>query len=106
MSAIPHAGSQGEAAFALHCQAEGVTPEREYIFSKRKFRFDFAFVPQKIAVEIEGGIWTAGRHSRGRGMEKDMCKYNLAAKLGWRILRYSTGMVLRGEAINDVLALL
>ena len=99
--------SKGEEAFALHCRVEELSPEREYMFHpERKWRFDFAFPAQKIAVEIEGGIWNAGAHTRGRHFESDAAKYNAAAKMGWRVLRYSTEMVLRADAINDVLEVL
>jgi hypothetical protein len=53
----------------------------------RKWAFDFAFLDHKIALEVEGGIWIAGGHSRGSGVKKDMEKYNAAAVLGWRVLR-------------------
>lgn len=107
MSRIPKAGSPGEEAFVLHCIAEKLTPAREYKFHpERKWRFDFAFVPEKIAVEIEGGIFTSGRHSRGANFIKDCEKYNAATILGWRVLRYFTDQVVRGDAINDVLKLL
>jgi very-short-patch-repair endonuclease len=70
------------------------TPEREYPFAKeamgRKWRFDFAYVPERIAIEIEGGTWTGGRHSRGSGIQGDCEKYNAAVLLGWRVLRYTT----------------
>jgi len=107
MSTIPRAGSKGEEAFALHCRVEGISYMREHKFHpERKWRFDFAFPKPMLAIEIEGGTWTAGAHSRGKGFQEDCEKYNAAAKLGWRVLRYSTEMVMRGEAINDVLELL
>lgn len=53
----------------------------------RKWRFDFAWPYHKVALEVEGGIWTGGRHIRGSGFVKDMEKYNTAATLGWRVLR-------------------
>src|SRR3990172_5589563 len=92
--------SKGEAVFLLHCQAYGLPkPQSEYRFaSPRRFRFDFAWPKRKIAVEIEGGIWTTGRHVRGKGYEADLVKYNLATMLGWRGFRYSTSMVDSGEA--------
>lgn len=101
---VPKKLSPGEEAFALHCRVEGLSPEREYEFAAgRKWRFDFAFLDRKLAVEIEGGLFSAGRHVRGAAVEKDFEKYNRAALLGWRVLRYSTKMVTDGIAINDVL---
>lgn len=57
----------------------------------RKFRFDCANPTQKIAIEIEGGIWlgSKGGHTNGIGYDRNMEKYNLATIEGWRILRYS-----------------
>lgn len=78
-------------------------PELEHRFHPiRKWRFDAALVDQKIAVEIEGGIWIKGRHSRGAGMQADMEKYNEAVCMGWRVLRYSTGQVKQGIPIVDL----
>jgi very-short-patch-repair endonuclease len=106
-SSIPKPLSEGEETFALHCQAEHLRPEREWQFHpRRKFRFDFAFPSVKLAIEIEGAIWRGGRHSRGTGFENDCVKYNLAVLEGWRVLRYSTGMVMAGTAIEDVLTVL
>ena len=96
--------SKGEAVFLLHCKAYGLPkPQTEYRFSSpRRFRFDFAWSKRKIAVEIEGGIWSKGRHVRGRGYEADLVKYNLASELGWRVFRYSTRMVESGEAVRQI----
>jgi very-short-patch-repair endonuclease len=55
----------------------------------RRWRFDFAFPDKKIAVEIEGGAFTRGRHTRGKGFISDMQKYNAATVLGWKLLRYT-----------------
>ena len=63
-------------------------PEREWKFeTKRRWRFDYAWPLQMIALEVEGGVWTGGRHTRGAGFLKDVEKYNRAAVLGWRLLR-------------------
>jgi len=59
----------------------------------RKFRFDAANPTLKIAVEIEGAIWTYGRHNHPLGMIQDMTKYNLAVIEGWKLLRYTTDTV-------------
>ena len=78
-------------------------PVLEHQFHEvRKWRFDLAWIEDKVALEIEGGIWTNGRHSRGKGMEADMEKYNEAQLLGWTVLRYSTGQIKQGRPIEDL----
>ena len=64
-------------------------PILEYRFNlpNSQHRFDFAWPANRIALEVEGGIWIAGGHSRGSGVVKDMQKYNLAAQRHWLILR-------------------
>ena len=40
-------------------------PEREYIFAPpRRWRFDFRWPGHMLAVEVEGGVYTNGRHNR------------------------------------------
>lgn len=96
--------SPGEEGFAFYCKLEGLMPTREHMFHPaRKWRFDFAFQEAKLGIEIEGGTWTAGRHNRGTGYEKDCRKYNAAVLLGWRVLRFTPSMVACGDAIKDVL---
>ncbi|MBE0696648.1 MAG: hypothetical protein IH586_06965 [Anaerolineaceae bacterium] len=74
-------------------------PEREFLFhSKRKWRFDFAWPDLLIAVEVEGGIWSGGRHVRGEGYEADCEKYNTAQMEGWMVLRFTPGMLKRSSA--------
>jgi very-short-patch-repair endonuclease len=64
--------------------------EREYQFHpKRKWKIDFANTKHGIAVEIEGGIWSGGRHTRPQGYIKDVEKYNALTLNGWRLLRYT-----------------
>lgn len=53
----------------------------------RRWRFDYAIPTHKIALEVEGGVWTGGRHIRASGFLGDMEKYNNAALLGWRVFR-------------------
>ena len=57
--------------------------------SKRKFRFDFYCESNglKVAIELEGGVWSRGRHTRPSGFLKDMEKYNLAASKGILVFR-------------------
>ena len=63
-------------------------PEFEHGFhEERKWRFDLAWPNQKIALEVDGGIWVNGGHNRGAQMKKEWEKSNTAASLGWRILK-------------------
>lgn len=75
----------------MHCKAMKLpAPVREYRFHPtRRWRFDYAFPANMLAIEIEGGSWTGGRHTRGLGFQKDLEKYNEAAIMGWRILRFT-----------------
>lgn len=62
-------------------------PEWEFRFHpERKWRFDLCFVEHKLAIEIQGGLWTRGRHTRGAALLKEYEKLNAAAALSWRIL--------------------
>ena len=68
-------------------------PVDEYRFAlPRRWRFDFAWVSQKIAVEVEGNAW----HVRGGGkhmQDSDLQKYNIATAQGWRVFRFSPKML-------------
>ena len=55
----------------------------------RDWRFDVAIPEYMIAVELDGGTWIQGRHSRGAGVISDMDKINAATVRGWRVLRYT-----------------
>lgn len=66
----------------------------------RRWRFDCAWPDRKLAVEVEGGVFVQGRHSRGLGMEKDTEKYAEAAILGWTVLRVTPRQVKSGQALN------
>ena len=97
-----------EAAFALIIRAAGLPePVREYRFAQgRRYRFDFAWPAQRVAVEIEGGVWSGGRHTRGAGYESDCHKYNLAAVERWHVLRYTGGMLDNPQEVIEQLGAL
>ena len=62
--------------------------QREYRFDgTRKWRFDFAHPEARVAIEIEGGVWSGGRHTRGLGFISDCQKYNAAQRQGWSVFR-------------------
>lgn len=75
--------------FVEFCKKQlGEAPAKEYVFHPvRKWRFDYAFPEAKIALEVEGGVYTGGRHIRPKGFLGDVDKYNAAAVMGWRVLR-------------------
>lgn len=76
-------------------------PIREYKFLKdRRFRFDFAWPFFQVAVEIQGSVWTGGRHVQGYGYTSDCEKYNLAMIDGWRVLKVTTNQVNQGKAME------
>lgn len=88
----------------LHLKARGLPmPINEYKFhDTRRWRFDMCWPEEMLAVECDGGVWSQGRHVRGAGYENDCEKLNVAAELGWRVLRFTTGMIRSGKAIEQL----
>lgn len=108
-----------EGEFAFLIKIHGLPePERQYRFAAhyvglgpgirsrfkaanlRDWRFDFAWPDIMLAVEIEGGIYTNGRHVRPKGFEDDVRKYNRAVLLGWTLIRFTAGMIDSGDALR------
>ena len=82
-------------------------PIAEYRFHPiRRWRFDWCWLPESIAAEFEGGTFVGGRHTSGAGFERDCDKYNAAAVLGYRVLRFTRAMVADGRALETVRAAL
>lgn len=72
------------------CEKHDVNLVPEYQFMKdRKFRFDWSVPSIKLAVEYEGIFSKKSRHTTVEGYSRDAEKYNAAAGLGWRVLRYT-----------------
>ncbi len=82
-------------------EATGIPPQPEFKFHPtRKWKFDYAFPEQQIAVEVEGGIYgykdksgkfkSRGAHSSITGIKRDIEKYNAATVLGWKVLRLTS----------------
>lgn len=72
----------------------------------RDWRFDFAWPDQWVGLEVEGGGWVGGRHTRGKGFEDDCVKYAAAARLGWQVIRVTGNMIDDGSALQTVEAVL
>lgn len=112
----------GDGTFDKLCEAHGIPkPESEYHFapweggdpkcsphagvlrcrkcgaSKRGWRFDHLF-DGWLALEIEGGAFTEGRHTRGQGFKDDIEKYNAAAIAGYVVIRCTPEDVTSGAA--------
>lgn len=90
--------------FTVLCRSDlGVECVKEYRFhDKRKWRFDFAIPEHKIAIEVEGGVWTGGRHTSPKGFLGDMEKYNTATVMGWRVLRTTPDRLLTNETLKMI----
>ena len=93
-----------EDLFAHQLRAHGLPkPEREVHFHPtRAWRFDFAWPELRVAVEVDGGVWTGGRHVRGKGFQNDADKINAAQALGWKVFRYTPTRIRSGFAVAEV----
>jgi len=89
-------------------------PERQFRFHKtRKWRFDFAYPTwsasetrlrntsgEGLAIEVDGGTYTGGRHTRGAGHAADAEKRNEAQLMGWRVIVVTGATIKSGAAIE------
>jgi very-short-patch-repair endonuclease len=101
--------STAELLLATQLEQAGIPFEREFRFHpSRKWRADYAIErPNQmlrgiytILVEIDGGAFVAGRHSRGTGVEADCEKQSAAAILGYRVIRCTPRQVEDGRALS------
>lgn len=119
--------------FILQLQSVGLSAQREFRFHPvRMWRLDFAFVGDKIGIEIDGGgfgrvvicdkchvpvmrtlkegrkvaVREGGRHNTGAGMEADAEKNNAAIALGWRVLHFTSKHIRDKSAIALVESLM
>lgn len=84
-----------EASFDTYWRIlEGPDLEREYRFDiARRSRFDRAHKLARVAVEIDGGTHSGGRHVRGDGYARDCEKLNRATAQGWAVFRLTSDML-------------
>jgi hypothetical protein len=88
---------------AFHLKAAGIPFDREYRFHPtRRWRFDFRVGAEsaKVAVEVNGGVFVQGRHTRGVGATQDAEKLCHAAILGWRVMPVTPAQVKSGDALH------
>lgn len=76
------------------------------LIPNRRFRFDFVHSDSKVAIEINGGNWGRGRHTRASALDSEYAKINLAQLEGWEVYLLSGDMLTDewlgrvGERIN------
>jgi len=67
---------------------------KEFRFDEqRRWRFDYVHLQSNVAIELEGGIWSNGRHVRGQGFINDCEKYNRAIVLGYVVFRLPADLI-------------
>jgi hypothetical protein len=88
------------------CRLAGLpVPVSEYRFAPpRRWRFDFAWpnTGHKLALEVQGGLFIQGRHSRGAALLNEHEKLNAAAMLGYRVCFCTPKQIQNGEALAIV----
>jgi len=108
-----------EHALALHIRASGLpTPTRQFRFAAehvgpgrgvrarlkeaglQDWKADFAWLDQRVLCEVQGGLYTKGRHVRPAGYEDDCRKADDAQELGWRVVAVTRKMISSGEAVR------
>lgn len=92
--------------FTIICKTDlNVECVKEHRFHpKRMWRFDYAIPEHKIAIEVEGGVWTGGRHIRPQGFLGDIEKYNTATLMGWRVFRVMPDDLYKTATLNLIKA--
>jgi len=91
--------SDAEETLAFQLRAVGIPFEREVVFAPpRRWRFDFT-IGDFLAVEIDGGAFSGGRHTTGDGFRRDLEKANAAVLAGWRVLHFLPEQVDNGSAL-------
>ena len=98
---VKHENDTTYSNFPLMLKSVGLpVPTAEHRFAPpRRWRWDFCWIEQKLALEIDGGVWTRGRHTRGKGFIKDMEKQNAGTMLGWHLFRVTPEQVKSGYAV-------
>lgn len=84
------------------CRDRGLPcPVREYQFhDTRKWRIDYAWPDHGVALEVEGGVWSGGRHVRGQGYINDCEKYNEVALHGFTLIRVTPDQLFEDQTFE------
>ncbi len=85
----------GLGGFVTECPFKGITGTRRY-------RFDLCYEAEKVAVEVQGGVFSGGRHVTGKGFSDERSKSAQAQILGWAYIEVTPAMIRSGEAVDLV----
>lgn len=99
-----------ERAFELQLRAVKINYQTQFKWnSGRKWRADFYVWPGpgdrtgiEILVEIQGGTWQQGRHTRGRGYQEDCAKLAEAQLAHYTIFFGTAKHIKSGELLRWV----
>lgn len=91
--------------FVEFCKQNGIpAPELQHKFAApdRQWRFDFSWGGNlgMVAIEVQGGIFVRGAHSRGPQQLKDMEKMNAAQLRGWRVFQVTPDQLCTVETLD------
>ena len=76
-------------------------PEKQFRFCPtRRWHADFAYPAHRLLIEVDGGGYVAGRHTRGKGFEDDCERTSTAAALGYRVIRVTRNLINDGRAVS------
>ena len=91
-----------EAKFKIQLKAYQIGFKQEVmLIPGRRFKFDFLIENTNLVIEIQGGTWARKKsgHNSGVGIRRDCEKSNLAQAHGLIIFKFTSDMIISGEAI-------
>ena len=94
--------SQLEKEFRFQLMAYEIPFEQEVkLIPGRRYQYDFVIPETNIAIELQGGTWSKNKmgHNSGSGIRRDCEKSNLAQQHGYRLFKFTSDMVRKGEAV-------
>lgn len=92
-------------AYFVECGLPKPVFEHQHI-PGRKFRLDVAWPEHKVGIEVQGGVWTRGKHGRGSGIVKDVEKRNLQLIHGWSVIEVQPSELCMQETVEMVKAVI
>ena len=72
-------------------------------FDVKQWRYDVIFPTVKLCIEVQGGVFTHGKHSRGENQVNDMYKSNSAQRVGYACFQFPPRDLSSGKAATDVI---